>query len=340
MTCRERLKLEHPEKINDGAMGGCLGCPYDYGYLDEPDSFCRNSFAYSCRECWDQEIPEEKIPSVVYANDDIYAIADVDAAIDHKDIETIERCIAKACDVPKEVIDENKVSDACRESVNGAKKKLNELVNVSLCKVFKEAKKLDNAMSCAYEAWSRENIEKFNESGTGCAQSSEDIRKAVEKYAEEVKKGIADGIKDSGDRTEFETGAVRDMHEGKGRCDLMPLYVISTDLEDSMICYISLFQEIGDIAYLYRVLDECDIFPDKYTMYLEVAIHFEEGCKKYGENNWRKGIPLKFYIDSAVRHYLKHKRGDTDERHDRAFIWNILCCIWTYEKGKSEVDSK
>lgn len=29
-------------------------------------------------------------------------------------------------------------------------------------------------------------------------------------------------IKDSGDRTQFETGAVRDMHEGKGRMDLLP----------------------------------------------------------------------------------------------------------------------
>ena len=29
-------------------------------------------------------------------------------------------------------------------------------------------------------------------------------------------------IKDSGQRTEFETGAVRDMHEGKGRMDLLP----------------------------------------------------------------------------------------------------------------------
>lgn len=29
-------------------------------------------------------------------------------------------------------------------------------------------------------------------------------------------------IKDSGDRTQFETGAVRDMQEGKGRCDLLP----------------------------------------------------------------------------------------------------------------------
>ena len=29
-------------------------------------------------------------------------------------------------------------------------------------------------------------------------------------------------IKDSGERTEFETGAVRDMHSGKGRMDLLP----------------------------------------------------------------------------------------------------------------------
>ena len=29
-------------------------------------------------------------------------------------------------------------------------------------------------------------------------------------------------ILDSGERTEFESGAVRDMHEGKGRMDLLP----------------------------------------------------------------------------------------------------------------------
>ena len=32
----------------------------------------------------------------------------------------------------------------------------------------------------------------------------------------------AESIKDSGERTEFSTGAVRDMHEGKGRFDLLP----------------------------------------------------------------------------------------------------------------------
>lgn len=33
-------------------------------------------------------------------------------------------------------------------------------------------------------------------------------------------------LKDSGDRTQFETGAVRDMHVGKGRFDLLPMCVI------------------------------------------------------------------------------------------------------------------
>ena len=35
-----------------------------------------------------------------------------------------------------------------------------------------------------------------------------------------------DSIKDSGERTEFSTGAVRDMHEGKGRFDLLPLNAV------------------------------------------------------------------------------------------------------------------
>ena len=34
-------------------------------------------------------------------------------------------------------------------------------------------------------------------------------------------------IKDSGNRREYETGAVRDNAEGKGRCDLMPLDVVA-----------------------------------------------------------------------------------------------------------------
>lgn len=138
-------------------------------------------------------------------------------------------------------------------------------------------------------------------------------------------------IKDSGERRQFETGAVRDIQEGKGRCDLLPLEVVSAVAKAPILVLIAMFQTDGKLIHLYEALqDHTDkMFVDKATMILEVAKHFEEGAKKYGEHNWQKGIPTRFYIDSAVRHYLKWLRGDVDEQHDRAFVWNIMCCIWT-----------
>lgn len=170
----------------------------------------------------------------------------------------------------------------------------------------------------------------------------DDINKLTETAAEVM------GIKDSGDRTKFESGAVRDMREGKGRCDLMPLEVVANVMpgpqSKKMIQNISTFLEYDDASVLYVCLDEFarqygagSFQADVCTMFLEVAKHFEEGAKKYGENNWQKGIPVKFYIDSAIRHYLKWLRGDTDEPHDRAFVWNIMCCIWEVDyREKSE----
>lgn len=140
-------------------------------------------------------------------------------------------------------------------------------------------------------------------------------------------------ILDSGDRTEFETGAVRDMHEGKGRCDLLPLDVVGDIIGngENVFTRIHQFQTTNDLTYLKLALMhfQQDIVWNDCTMILEVAKHFEEGAKKYGENNWQKGIPVRCYIDSAVRHYLKWLRGDQDEPHNRAFCWNIMCAIWT-----------
>lgn len=147
-------------------------------------------------------------------------------------------------------------------------------------------------------------------------------------------------ILDSGDRTQFESGAVRDMREGKGRCDLMPLEVVSlfigSDGMDAVLDCIADFQKTNDTKHLYNALAYFDEghWDNCYTMCLEVAKHFEEGAKKYGENNWQKGIPSKCYIDSAIRHYLKWLRGDDDEPHDRAFVWNLMCCIWEVDYHK------
>lgn len=144
-------------------------------------------------------------------------------------------------------------------------------------------------------------------------------------------------IKDSGERSKFSTGAVRDIQKGKGRCDLMPLDVVADcyymafpkDETGDVFAKLHLFTETGDITHLYEVLCNQDVFDRLSHMFLEVAKHFEEGAEKYGENNWQKGLPVRCYINSAVRHYLKWLRKDDDEPHDRAFCWNIMCAIWT-----------
>lgn len=149
-------------------------------------------------------------------------------------------------------------------------------------------------------------------------------------------------ILDSGERREFASGAVRDVQEGKGRCDLLPLDV-AADLLDRADCLtedngihplLSLSYFLGHTAdkeYIYNALKEFSKMNEWEipTMLLEVSKHFEEGAKKYGARNWEKGISAHCYIDSAVRHYIKWASGDTDEPHDRAFCWNLMCLVWT-----------
>lgn len=93
-------------------------------------------------------------------------------------------------------------------------------------------------------------------------------------------------LHDSGARQEFDTGAVRDTQEGKGRFDLIPPYPIE-----------------------------------------QLAKLYEAGCKKYGDRNWEKGIPLGRMIDSAMRHLNKWVQGKRDEPHLVQAAWNILNLI-------------
>jgi hypothetical protein len=152
-------------------------------------------------------------------------------------------------------------------------------------------------------------------------------------------------ILDSGERRKFESGAVRDVQEGKGRCDLLPLDVIAPLLHekigiDEVVGNISIYIEDGDISNLFLALKAFikGRYTNMPTAILEVAKHYSDGCQKYGERNWEKGINSHCYIDSGVRHYLKCLRGDTDEPHDRAFIWNMLGAIWTHKHRPECID--
>ncbi len=97
-----------------------------------------------------------------------------------------------------------------------------------------------------------------------------------------------DKIQDSGNKQKFETGAVRDMQEGKGRFDLIPPIALD-----------------------------------------RLAKHYELGAKKYNPNNFRNGIPITRYLDSAQRHINKYRMGEEDEDHLTAAVWNLIGIIET-----------
>lgn len=147
-------------------------------------------------------------------------------------------------------------------------------------------------------------------------------------------------IKDSGTRREFDTTAVRDIAEGKGRCDLLPLSIIGYLMNDEIFLDIESYIRTGNFKFLREIVEKFSTteYNSIKTAILDVAKHYEEGAKKYAERNWEKGIPLHCYIDSAVRHYLKYKRGDDDEPHNRAFLWNILGAWWTHLNKPEMID--
>ena len=140
-------------------------------------------------------------------------------------------------------------------------------------------------------------------------------------------------IKDSGTRREFASGAVRDANDDKGRCDLLPLDVVGELCDDTVFANINEYIRTGDRLSLVTAIKEFAIerYGDLYTALLEVSRHYADGCKKYSERNWEKGIPLHCYLDSGTRHYIKLRRGDKDEPHDRAFLWNMLGALWTHD---------
>lgn len=144
-------------------------------------------------------------------------------------------------------------------------------------------------------------------------------------------------IKDSGARREFKTGAVRDIQDGKGRCDLLPIDIVGE--YGNIPCLVALdgFIHGHDLTCIWTAFQifAIEVFGDIQTALLEASIHYEEGAIKYQERNWEKGIDLYCYLDSGIRHCLKYYRGDADERHDRAFCWNMLSALWTI-KNKPE----
>lgn len=73
-----------------------------------------------------------------------------------------------------------------------------------------------------------------------------------------------------------------------------------------------------------------DLIP---TLFLKrLGVHFANGAKKYGDNNWQKGQPLSQYYTSAMRHMLAWYDEEEDEDHFAAAMWNNGAAMWTLEE--------
>ena len=104
-------------------------------------------------------------------------------------------------------------------------------------------------------------------------------------------------VKDSGKREEYSSGMVRDTQEGKPD---------------------------------YTLIDQSGLE--------RVAIHLTKAVAKYGRDNWRKANSndeLVRFRSSAIRHIFQWLRGDTDEDHMAATVFNLFA--HEYVKGKLEI---
>jgi hypothetical protein len=66
-----------------------------------------------------------------------------------------------------------------------------------------------------------------------------------------------------------------------------------------------------------------------------LAVHYENGSRKYGDRNWEKGQPLSRYLDSAARHWVGVLENLTDEDHASAVSWNMFAYIHTLNMIKA-----
>lgn len=108
--------------------------------------------------------------------------------------------------------------------------------------------------------------------------------------------------KDSGKRQEFSTGMKRDTQENKPRYDL---------------CYEPLLTDWAELM--------------------------QRGAVKYEERNWERAETieeLNRFKASAFRHFIQFIRGDEDEAHHAAVLFNIGGCMLVMNKLGVDINGK
>jgi hypothetical protein len=66
----------------------------------------------------------------------------------------------------------------------------------------------------------------------------------------------------------------------------------------------------------------------------ELAIHYTNGAKVHGVDNWKKSVDMNSFKSSAYRHLIAILEDKKDEDHYSALIWNVMCLKWNEINAK------
>ena len=58
-----------------------------------------------------------------------------------------------------------------------------------------------------------------------------------------------------------------------------------------------------------------------------LAETYSEGAIRYGDNNWRKGLPFSNILSHIEAHIVEYKLGNADEDHLAHALWGIAALI-------------
>lgn len=65
-----------------------------------------------------------------------------------------------------------------------------------------------------------------------------------------------------------------------------------------------------------------------------LAETYGEGAEKYGENNWKKGLPMSNVLNHALAHIVTYLSGDRTEDHLAHAAWGLFAAMH-FEKSET-----
>lgn len=71
-----------------------------------------------------------------------------------------------------------------------------------------------------------------------------------------------------------------------------------------------------------------------------LAETYAEGSRKYGDDNWLKGIPANNLLNHAIKHIEQWRGGDTSEDHLAHAAWNLFAIMHFEEFMPEMVEGK